>query len=73
MYIEDTNMVCKSCKEDKSKEPIIRNDVTRFVDERGRLWNGKQCPECYKAYNRERMRLKRRSEKDLKLEENLKI
>lgn len=52
-------MVCKTCKEDKVKEPIIRKDVTRFVDQSGRLWNGKVCPDCYKIYNRERMRLKR--------------
>ena len=52
-------MVCKTCKEDKVKEPIIRKDVTRFVDQSGRLWNGKVCPDCYKTYNRERMRLKR--------------
>jgi type II secretory ATPase GspE/PulE/Tfp pilus assembly ATPase PilB-like protein len=52
-------MVCKTCKEDKVKEPIVRKDVTRFIDQSGRLWNGKVCPDCYKAYNRERMRLKR--------------
>jgi type II secretory ATPase GspE/PulE/Tfp pilus assembly ATPase PilB-like protein len=52
-------MVCKTCKEDKVKEPIIRKDVTRFVDQSGRLWNGKVCPDCYKTYNRERMRFKR--------------
>jgi len=52
-------MICKNCKEEKVKEPIIRKDVTRFVDQSGRLWNGKVCPDCYKVYNRERMRLKR--------------
>ncbi len=53
-------MVCKMCKEDKVKDPVIRKDVTRFVDESGRLWNGKVCPDCYKAYNRERMKIKRK-------------
>jgi hypothetical protein len=61
-------MICKNCKEDKAKDPIIRKDVTRFVDESGRLWNGKVCPACYKQYNRERMRKARASKK---LEESL--
>jgi type II secretory ATPase GspE/PulE/Tfp pilus assembly ATPase PilB-like protein len=52
-------MICKSCNEEKTKEPVIRKDVTRFVDQLGRLWNGKVCPDCYKVYNRERMRTKR--------------
>lgn len=52
-------MICKSCNEEKTKEPVIRKDVTRFVDHLNRLWNGKVCPDCYKVYNRERMRTKR--------------
>ena len=52
-------MKCKSCPIDKVKNPIVRGSVVRFVDEHGRLWNGKQCPDCYKAYNKERMRLSR--------------
>ena len=58
-------MICKNCKEEKVKEPIIRKDVTRFVDQSGRLWNGKVCPDCYKVYNRERMRLKRLQKQSL--------
>lgn len=53
-------MVCKVCGEDKHKEPIIRGSVTRFIDETGKLWNGKMCSECYRSYNRERMRNKRK-------------
>ena len=52
-------MICKNCKEEKVKEPIIRGEVTRFIDEKSRLWNGKTCPDCYKVYNKERMRKKR--------------
>lgn len=52
-------MKCKVCEQDKVKEPVVRNDVTRFVDENSKLWNGRTCPDCYKIYNRERMRLKR--------------
>lgn len=52
-------MKCKSCPEDKVKNPIVRETTVRFVDDKGRLWNGKQCPDCYKAYNKERMRLSR--------------
>lgn len=67
-------MICKSCNEDKPKEPIIRKDVTRFVDESGRLWNGKVCPDCYKIYNRERMRTNRlKKQSQVESSENLKI
>ena len=67
MYTEGANVICKICKEDKPKQPIIRNCTTRFVDEKGKLWNGKSCPDCYRIYNKERMRLKRVSEKELKI------
>jgi hypothetical protein len=66
MYIGDTSMVCKICHQDKCKEPVIRKDTTRFADESGRLWNGKQCPDCYKEYNKQRMRLKRKEKQELK-------
>lgn len=56
-------MICKECGEDKAKEPVIRSNGVRFVDASDRLWNGKQCPDCYKLYNRQRMRLKRLQEK----------
>jgi len=56
-------MICKQCGEDKTKEPVIRSNGVRFIDDRGRLWNGKQCADCYRVYNRERMRLKRLQEK----------
>lgn len=52
-------MLCKVCNDDKVKEPVTRNLITRFVDANNRLWNGKVCPDCYKNYNRERMRIKR--------------
>ena len=57
-------MLCKICKEEKTKEPISKGDHTRFVDESGRLWNGKVCPDCYKIYNRERMRKARQKSKN---------
>jgi type II secretory ATPase GspE/PulE/Tfp pilus assembly ATPase PilB-like protein len=63
MYIGEQNMICKTCKKDKCKEPVIRGDVTRFIDESGQLWNGKVCPNCYKTYNKERMRKLRASKK----------
>lgn len=61
-------MICKVCKEEKQKEPIIRGAITRFVDESGKLWNGKVCSCCYRHYNRSRMRLKRLKEKSQKSE-----
>lgn len=67
MYIEGASMICKNCKEDKVKEPVIRNDVTRFVDEKNRLWNGKICPDCYRVYNKERMRKHRIAKKSLQI------
>lgn len=57
-------MFCKICKEEKIKEPISKGSHTRFVDENGRLWNGKVCPDCYKIYNRERMRKARQKSKN---------
>ena len=66
-------MTCKSCLKDKSKEPVIRNDVTRFIDENNRLWNGKICPDCYRNYNRERMRIKRSQSQQLESLNSLKI
>lgn len=61
-------MKCKNCQTEKCKEPVVRNDTTRFVDHKGKLWNGKVCPECYREYNRMRMR---KSRADLKLKEAL--
>jgi hypothetical protein len=54
-------MNCKVCKEEKEKHPIIRNNVTRFIDKDGKMWNGKMCSDCYRSYNRDRMRIKRLS------------
>ncbi len=56
-------MKCKSCQQDVPKTPIARNGITRFVDGNNQLWNGKMCPDCYRKYNKERMRFKRKSEK----------
>jgi len=62
-------MICKICQEEKSKLPQIRGSSTRFVDDYNRLWNGKVCPDCYKIYNRERMRKKRLQNADKKTHE----
>jgi len=63
-------MICKFCKKDKPKEPVARGNCTRFVDENNRVWNGKVCPDCYKEYNRNRMRKSRASKK---LEQDLNL
>lgn len=47
---------CKMCNEEKSKTPQIFGNNCLFVDDQGRRWNGKQCPDCYKEYNKKRMR-----------------
>ena len=54
---------CKVCKKtDLVKDPVIRNDVTRFIDESGRIWNGLVCPSCYKLYNKARMKATRQKQ-----------
>lgn len=53
-------MKCKVCQQEKTKTPVIRNNITRFVDENNRLWNGSQCADCYKEYNKNRMRVTRK-------------
>lgn len=50
------SQVCKVCKEKKYKKAIKKGIVYRFVDELNRLWNGKMCPDCFKGYNKEKMR-----------------
>lgn len=47
---------CKMCEQEKTKSPQICGNHCLFVDENGRRWNGKQCPDCYKQYNKTRMR-----------------
>ena len=60
-------MTCKICNQEKKKNPVSKGTHTRFVDENSKLWNGKVCPDCYKVYNRDRMRIKRK-EKHKELE-----
>jgi hypothetical protein len=57
-------MICKICKKDKQKIPVIKGSCTRFVDVDDRVWNGKQCPDCYKEYNRNRMRSTRQKQNE---------
>lgn len=57
-------MLCKICKEEKIKEPVSKGNHVRFIDENSKLWNGKVCPDCYKIYNRERMRKTRQKFKN---------
>jgi hypothetical protein len=62
---------CKNCNLSKQKTPVTKGNITRFVDENNKVWNGKQCPDCYKEYNRNRMRLSRQKQnvnEPLKLE-----
>ena len=72
MYIEGVFMdKCKNCNLSKQKTPVTKGNITRFVDENNKVWNGKQCPDCYKEYNRNRMRLSRQKQnvnEPLKLE-----
>jgi hypothetical protein len=49
-------MKCKMCGIEKPKSPVVRGKHVRFCQEDGRLWNGNQCSDCYKEYNKERMR-----------------
>jgi hypothetical protein len=63
---------CKNCNEEKVKKPKIFGKHTLFIDDQERRWNGKQCPDCYKAYNKERMR-KVRKDPSLFIAEDLVI
>lgn len=56
-------MICKICKIDKLKQHITKGDHVRFIDELNRVWNGKVCPDCYKIYNKQRMRKSRADKK----------
>ena len=66
-------MNCKECGEEKVKTPVSKGDYTRFVDENNRLWNGRICPDCYKVYNRERMKKTRLQKKLLNTDQQLDI
>lgn len=63
---------CKICNEEKVKQPKIFGKHTLFVDADGRRWNGKQCPDCYKNYNRTRMK-KVRQDPSIHISKNLVI
>ena len=55
-------MVCKDCKEEKQRVPEVRGSAVRFFTD-GKMWNGKQCPDCYKKSNKLRMRKSRSDQK----------
>lgn len=61
-------MKCRTCEEDKVKSPVIRGKHVRFCDINGKIWNGLDCPDCYKLYNKERMRLSRLNKSTKSLE-----
>jgi len=63
---------CKACNEEKVKQPKICGNHTLFIDESGRRWNGKQCPECYKIYNKQSMQ-KVRQDPSIHISKNLLI
>ena len=57
--------ICKDCKLDLIKNPVIKSNITRFVDDKDRVWNGKLCPDCYKVYNRNRMKSTRQKQNEV--------
>lgn len=61
MYLGEYNMLCKTCNKEKKKIPVIRGTITRFIDENNKFWNGKQCSDCYRLYNKERMKKARQN------------
>lgn len=60
--IEEYSIVkCKECGETKKRYNAGKypnNKDTRFVDELGKEWSGKRCPECQRARSKSNKRKK---------------
>jgi len=54
-------MICRQCQQEKVKNRAEKRNAPRrghyFRDERGRMWQGNQCPDCFwptdRAYYKE--------------------
>jgi hypothetical protein len=57
--IESNKTICKKCQQMKTrtedgKYPNSKNK--RYIDDQGKLWNGKTCPDCQKNKTKENMK-----------------
>lgn len=59
--VETSVIVCKICKQMKTRYQNGMFDIKskRWVDEHGKLFNGKVCPECHKNKVKEQIKNKR--------------
>ena len=69
--IEEKNIcTCKKCGVDKTRKFIGKFDGrnNKYVDDNGKLWNGRVCPSCHKRVSRHNMKIKRELETFIKNE-----
>lgn len=80
----DTKLHCKVCHELKVRnvKHVINHQGAptpdyfpgsknkKYVDEHGKLWNGKTCADCHRRITEERIKNKRFKEKLEKIESN---
>lgn len=57
---------CKTCNQIKVKKFIGKYDANnkKYVDEHGKAWNGRKCPQCQVDHTKHRMRELRADRKD---------
>lgn len=61
----DTTEICRKCQ-----LPKVRNHVgmfsngrdKKYVDDKGKLWNGKCCPDCQRSKMNGHMKVKRKKD-----------
>lgn len=61
---ETNSAICKICQNLVTKITDFKYDEKnfRYVDDKGKFWNGKTCPACHKEAMRLRMKAKRNPE-----------
>jgi ribosomal protein S18 len=52
---------CKVCTQVKQRiaDKTYENGLRRYVDETGKMWNGRTCPTCHKEKVKNKVREKR--------------
>lgn len=61
MTQEISQIICKVCKQIKSRLQAGKFDEKnkKWVDEKGKLFNGKVCPDCHRDKMKEQVKAKR--------------
>ena len=57
---------CRNCQKIKIRQQDgkYNGKDKRWIDQNGRKWNGRKCPECQAETMRSRMKVKRSKDKD---------